>query len=243
MDKSTIDKLGIDLNKKEIISFVGGGGKTTTIKRLAGELKESGKKVLCTTSTSIEIFDEKHYDNQFIKEIPKDYIPKQGSITVFGEYIKNERFYTSNIELIEELIQRNIFDYILIESDGSRQHPIKAPNTTEPVISKFTTITVGLIGLDCLGQTVTEAAHRPEIFKEIIGVEDGHLIDYKDIVNLVRHKSGLFKNAIGRKVLYLNKVKEEQMEVVNKIKESLVGLDIHVEIGKFDIDLGSSLSF
>lgn len=234
MYKSIIDKLGIDINKSGIISFVGGGGKTTTIKKLASELKSSDKKVLCTTSTSIEIFDEKNYDHLFIKEIPKDYIPNLGSITVFGEYIKNERFYTSSIELIEELIQRNIFDYILIESDGSRQHPIKAPNTTEPVLSKFTTITVGVVGLDCLGQTVTEAVHRPEIFKEIIGVEDNHLIEYIDIVNLVRYESGLFKNSIGRKVLYLNKVKEEQMEVVNQIKERLVGLDIDVEIGMFE---------
>ncbi len=46
-----IEALKIDINKKKIISFVGGGGKTSLIYELGSELSKLGKKVIITTTT------------------------------------------------------------------------------------------------------------------------------------------------------------------------------------------------
>ena len=47
------EALDICLHKPAVIAFVGGGGKTTAMFRLAHELKALGKKVLVTTTTNI----------------------------------------------------------------------------------------------------------------------------------------------------------------------------------------------
>ena len=39
------ESLGININEKNIISFVGGGGKTTSMYTLANELSSLGKRV------------------------------------------------------------------------------------------------------------------------------------------------------------------------------------------------------
>ena len=46
---------GLDLHPSspDVVSFVGGGGKTTTMFRLAYELAQQGKRVVTTTTTHI----------------------------------------------------------------------------------------------------------------------------------------------------------------------------------------------
>lgn len=52
---SLIQALNIDINKKMIISFVGGGGKTSSIYELGSELSKLGKKVIITTTTHMQM--------------------------------------------------------------------------------------------------------------------------------------------------------------------------------------------
>lgn len=222
-----------NLGKREIISFVGGGGKTTTIERLALDLAGNGNRVLSTTTTAILIPSRDKYNQLFIGSLPKDYLPAKGSITVFGEYVENGEIRSNNLSLIDELINKDIFDYCLIEADGSKGKPIKAPNENEPVISKLTTVTVGVIGLDCIGKRVDEIAHRPDLLKDILEVLDDHLISYGDILKLVKHNNGLFKNSRGRRILLLNKVRDEQMQVATRIAEELKDARIKVIIEEF----------
>ena len=49
--ESLMKALKIDINKKQVISFVGGGGKTSLIYELGKELSKLGKKVIITTTT------------------------------------------------------------------------------------------------------------------------------------------------------------------------------------------------
>ena len=73
--KYLYESLGININEKNIISFVGGGGKTTSIYTLANELSSLGKKVLVTTTTHMHM--------------PKDYINFKGDINEIKERFKN----------------------------------------------------------------------------------------------------------------------------------------------------------
>jgi len=49
------EALGISMHKHAVIAFVGGGGKTTAMFRLAHELKAEGKRVLVTATTNIGV--------------------------------------------------------------------------------------------------------------------------------------------------------------------------------------------
>ena len=227
-----IEILGIDLDKNSVISVVGGGGKTTTIFMLGEELKELGKKILITTSTAIFIPDKSIYNDLFTKEVPKDFIPQAGTITYFSEEMDEFKLKTKKIELIEEIIKREIFDFILIEADGSKGMPIKAPASHEPVVSRCTIITIGVIGLDSLGTEINDInVHRPEVLKKLIN-EDINKIDVDVIISLVQDKNGLFKNCFGRKILLLNKANNNlRISQARVIKELLKDTDIFVVIG------------
>ena len=43
----------LDLHRGEMTALIGAGGKTTTMLRLARELREEGRKILLTTTTQI----------------------------------------------------------------------------------------------------------------------------------------------------------------------------------------------
>lgn len=226
-------KLSINLSKKNIISVVGGGGKTTSIIVLSKELKEEGKRVLVTTSTGMFIPKKVDYDNLFIGELPKKFIPTDGSITYYAEKNDdiNNKIKTQNISLIDEIIERKIFDIVLIEADGSKRLPIKAPAAHEPVISKHTSMTIGVVGLDSIGTMVNEEnVHRAELFKKIVG-EEVRIVDANAILKLVLDGRGLFKNSKGRTVLILNKADNSfKIEQGKIVRENLKNFNIHVLI-------------
>lgn len=213
--------LGLNLGKGEVLSLVGAGGKTTILFLLGEEFKKSSKNVLLTTSTAI--FNPKgNYDNCFIGDM-KDFNTEFGSITVFGEKLDGKKLIGPSLSKIDKIIQGGIFDSVIIEADGARMKPIKAPGDHEPVISKLTTKTIGVVGLDALGEKIKSIVHRPEIFINISGKGYLDQVDENSIVKLVLDKKGLFKGSRGEKVLVLNKASsKDRIESGRRIKNKLL---------------------
>ncbi|GMG95415.1 selenium cofactor biosynthesis protein YqeC [Tepidimicrobium xylanilyticum] len=214
-------KLG--LKKEEVISIVGGGGKTTTLFILADELRNLNKRVLVTTTTAIFSPKEEEYDYYFLGKL-EYFTPKEGSITIFGNRIEEGKLKGPSSIEIEEIVEKNIFDFILIEADGSKGKPIKAPNDYEPVIPKCTTKTIGVIGLDSFEKRIDHIVHRPEKFIEITNSNYSDTIDADIIIKLIFHPEGLFKEARGEKILLLNKASNQYYsfkgnEIRNKLLE------------------------
>ncbi len=221
MKKYLYENLNISLDKKEIISFVGAGGKTTTIFTLAEELKSLGKKVLITTTTKIFVPDKESYDNFFLSSIEKDKI-KPGTISIYAEKIDKGKINEVAREDLEAIIGKDYFDYYLIEADGAKHKPIKAPKDYEPIITNSTTKTIGLIGLDALYKNIVEISHRSELLLKLLGRKSTDSIEKKDLINLTLDKKGLFKDSIGEKILLLNKANNSFLvEEAKSIREEL----------------------
>ncbi len=101
---------------------------------------------------------------------------------------------------------RQDFDLVLVEADGSRQLPIKAPGPHEPVIPAGTDLVVGVLGLDGLGRPMDgQTVHRPERFAAITGCAAGAPIGWEHLAALLRHPEGLWKGASAARALLLNK--------------------------------------
>lgn len=215
--------IGINLREKEMLSFVGGGGKTTTIFQLAKELLKLNKKVLISTTTKIFTPSKDEYNYFFLKDIDEGFSPINGTITVLGEEIREDKLIGISKDKSDKIFKSDIFDYILMESDGSKRKPIKAPGLDEPVVPKTTTKTIGVIGLDCLGEKIDDlTVHRPELLLEISGESPLDTIDEETIIRLILHNNGIFKNACGDKILLLNKADdEERISRAIKIREKL----------------------
>lgn len=101
------------------------------------------------------------------------------------------------------------WDLVLVEADGSKHLPVKAPADHEPVVPEASSVVLGCIGLDCLGKPMDERyVHRPVLFRELTGCQPGEPIGSPHLINLVLHPQGLFKGAPSgaRRVLVFNKV-------------------------------------
>lgn len=199
----------IGLEEKDVISFVGAGGKTTMMFKLAEELRRNNK-VLVTTTTKIYVPLKDKYD--FIctnkKKLPRYITMKENGIYVLGLGVNKENKILGLSEKeLEQLAPH--FDYILIEADGSKEKQLKGWDEFEPVIYGKTTKTVGIIDIQAFGLVINEdKVHRSKIFCKVTGAEEGDTVKLEHLLKLIIHPLGLFKGSLGKRILYINKVEE-----------------------------------
>lgn len=235
---SITELFDIKKSKREMISLIGGGGKTTTIFKLAHSLRAIDKRVLITTTTAMYNPTTELYHNLVLldrnQRTDKDRDRDKGTITILGKCISKEnKLLGVDAHYLDELFSQEIFDYILVEADGAKKKPIKAPADHEPVIPNMTSITIGVIGMDSLEKTIDENnVHRSEIFTKITNSRIGDLITEEVISRLVVSKEGLFKDTpvYSKRYLLLNKADEmKQMEqamiISNMIRKSKFSLE------------------
>lgn len=224
-------------DEKSIISIVGGGGKTTTLFTLAAEL--ISKKVLLTTTTKILKPEQSDFfdivmggdSSRFLRELSIGEWKNHILCGIISEEYPG-KLTGINSSFIEKV--KDIFDYVIIESDGSAGRPIKAPAQHEPAILPDTSLYIGLIGLDCLGKNGSDTyVHRPELFSKIRGKSQKEKIGVSDMIKLVNSPDGLFKNAPDscRKIALINKADlipfREGKHLIDQIFE---GSTIQVEV-------------
>ena len=209
--KYLYESLGINNNEKNIISFVGGGGKTTSMYTLANELSSLGKKVLVTTTTHMHMPKDYINFNGDLNEIKERF--KDTNLITVGIKDKNEKISSVGNEIAEILIE--LCDFLLIEADGSKMLPLKAPASHEPVILSNTTMIVGVAGIDSLSKSIKEICHRPEHVCNILRKKEEDTINEKDIATLLSSEKGQKKyidkcnNAEYRAII--NKVDDEEL--------------------------------
>lgn len=225
----------IDLKpgKKDMICITGAGGKTSVLFQLAEELSAIGGKVLVTTTTAIYHPKSGQYDRIVVgpEKVPALFDNGEGKgITVYGTAVSSEdKLLGASPEFLDELYLNGKFDYIIVEGDGSKGRPVKAPASHEPVIPSLTGKLLGVIGLDCIGMEVSEeAVHRPELFCRITDCGEGSLISNETLVRLVLHEEGLFKAApaAAERYLVLNKADgDEDMRNAREMAKILRDFD------------------
>lgn len=207
----------LNIHKGSITSIVGAGGKTTLMFSLAEELRQKSK-VLVTTTTKIYVPPKYQYDYIAKSKDEFDYYNKLNckGIYVYGNDVNsNNKLIGLDCRLLEE--QLSYFDYVLIESDGSREKPIKGWADYEPVISNKTNNTIGIFSIENIGRKINENnVHRLEQFMNITDSCKGDTINIDHITKLIFHSKGLFKNAVGHKVLFINKVETEDDIVLTR---------------------------
>lgn len=169
--------LRIDPVDHRVIAFVGGGGKTTLIYELARELEAVGRRVLVTTTTHMEEPKES-WNVSHTVGIPCEEQP--GKIRGVSE------------EAYRKLKDR--CDVLLVEADGAKRKPLKAPAEHEPVIPKDTDMVVGIAGASAIGRTIGESCHRAELVGRLLGKSNDEVITEEDLVKVLKSEQGQMKN-------------------------------------------------
>jgi molybdenum cofactor cytidylyltransferase len=182
------------MKRGDVVSFVGGGGKTTSMFRLARELSAAGFRIVATTST--------HIAEDQIRLFPACIHPEEtaslgacldryGQCLLAGLPDGKGRVFHIDPDLITGLKKRPDVDCILIEADGSKSRPFKAPAAHEPVVLEITTILVPVVGMNCIGRPLDETAvHRPELVAALARARYGDRITPEMIARVLAHPGG-----------------------------------------------------
>lgn len=198
-----------------VVSFVGAGGKTSLLLHLARELEAEGHPVLVTTTTHLA--DPRGEGGGGARvllrpdlEAPAPVggptpLPCPG-VTLLVARAAEEAGKLKGVAPSQVARLAATWPFVLVEADGARRLPIKAPAAHEPVVPDGTALTAGVVGLDALGEPMDDrTVHRPERFAAVTGCAAGAPIGWDHVVALARHPEGLFKGARGRRVVLLNK--------------------------------------
>ncbi|MBI5669410.1 MAG: putative selenium-dependent hydroxylase accessory protein YqeC [Chloroflexi bacterium] len=148
-----------DIVPGDVVAFVGAGGKTSTLIALGHELAEAGLRVLATTTTRIgaDQLDLMPYAARLDTSMAAVSLALNDHRFVFlYDDIRQNKVYGAGKDQIPHLLDSVDSDVLLIEADGSRGLPLKAPKEHEPVIPAETTLVVPVASLSVLGQPLDE---------------------------------------------------------------------------------------
>ena len=192
-----------------VIALVGGGGKTTLMLRLARELAQSGARVIVTTTTHIFPPEGIPTSNPATVEAAKKALA-QDNLGCFGTPTEQGKLSAPSLSIddIEPLA-----DYVLVEADGAKHLPLKAPAEHEPVIPHQTRLVIAVAGLDGAGKPIREVAFRSPLYAALCGKAETQTVTPRDIALVLAHAHGQRKGVPkgARFSVLLNKADDETM--------------------------------
>ncbi len=177
-------KAALQIKKKELISLVGGGGKTTLMFALGRELAGWGKGIILTTTTKIwkpsSFLPHLFLSDQWV-DLKKAALKNLFSfpfIILAQKELTNGKLQGLNPEWVDELFLLDEVSWIIVEADGAAGRSLKAPKQGEPVIPQKTTLLIPVVGIDILNVPLEEEyVFRAQIASRILGVREGSVLN------------------------------------------------------------------
>ncbi len=207
----------LQLHTARSIAFVGAGGKTTAIWRISDELLSLNRCAIISptthileptlTSNSILYLAHSPQPDQLISLLnlaPRLILAAERAEIVDFD-IANEFPPARSIKLkgldshvVATLVANTptlVGATFLIEADGARRHPLKAPAQHEPPIPENVEVVVIVASLDAIDHPLTESTvHRSEIFAQLSQTKLGDSITPEMIARVILHEQGGLKN-------------------------------------------------
>lgn len=208
----------LGVRRGDVVAFVGAGGKTTTMFTLARELVDQGWRVLTTTTTMIApprpedgtvlaLSPDENQAHRLVELALSDNSHVTLATQLLPEQNKLRGVPPNWIPGLSSLV-----DAVLVEADGSRMRPFKAPAAHEPVVPPNTSLLIPVAGIDAIGKPLgPETTHRPERISALTGLPLGAEITPRVMAQVMAHSDGGRKGFAGDRVVPLvNKVQLPQ---------------------------------
>lgn len=162
---------GLALRDRELISIVGGGGKTTTLFELGRQLP---RRTVLTTTTKMG--SDRTEDCHVVID-PTDAalgaaLDAHNTVLTW-KATGPKRADGFAPERCDHWFETGIADNLVVEADGSKRRPFKAPLSYEPVIPTGTTLVLACIGMTAIGAPIEQGCFRAETVAGLIGASVG----------------------------------------------------------------------
>jgi molybdenum cofactor cytidylyltransferase len=196
----------LDIRPGDRVALVGGGGKTGLACRLVEEARRRGWTALFTTTT--RLLSPEHGADAYVIGEPnleslRQELSASGALFLARDWLDEWEDTPSGRQrkvggfsptAIADLVNNLNPDLALVEADGSRHRPFKAPAAYEPVLPPTTTLLVVVAGLSVLGLPLSDAAvHRPERVAELGGIALGTPVSAALVATVLAHPAGGLK--------------------------------------------------
>jgi probable selenium-dependent hydroxylase accessory protein YqeC len=183
------------ITEPALVSFIGAGGKTTLLLRLAEELSAAGHKVIVTTTT--RIYPPDKLPLILASTFDKALAELQGTLnTQHPVVIGSEISPDGKLKGLEPDIVNRLFKelqvFTLVEADGARGKSLKGFSDYEPLIPSASAFVFAVIGADVLDQKVAETqVHRSAQFCAATGVDAGAAINTRVLAKSYHQMHGI----------------------------------------------------
>jgi probable selenium-dependent hydroxylase accessory protein YqeC len=218
----------------EMVSLIGAGGKTTTLFRLAKELREKGGKILVTTTTKIFKPNKPHVERLFLVQDLNALITESRNIPrpiiIGAGYGVDDEGKLLGLPgpWLDEIKKSAEFDTILVEADGAASRLFKVPSELEPVVPDHSSRVIWTMAIKVIGKPLdANSVHRAERALALLGVSPGTILTHQHIVKLLAHGDGCLKGipAASRKVALINQADSpEEIQAAKKLAGALLPL-------------------
>jgi probable selenium-dependent hydroxylase accessory protein YqeC len=178
-----------------VYTFVGAGGKTTAMKRIAAHLTGTGVKARMTTTTKVGVHEFAGFLVSLVREAA-DFEraladPAPTRLVVAGS--ASDRRYLGLQPALIEGVRIGADAVLLVEGDGSRQRPMKVPQEHEPVIPANTSTVFAVMGASAFDEPMDER-HCYNFQKALALVgRTGSFFEAGQIASLAGDPEGCFK--------------------------------------------------
>jgi molybdenum cofactor cytidylyltransferase len=213
---SLVTALGIQ--PSDLVALVGGGGKSSLMFSLADEWEG----VVVTTTT--RIFTEQMKNASAVCVLENDSTLGASDNICLSEALKNKRrclvigtlkgkkAHGVSTEVPMEILDREDVTLVVVEADGSRMKPCKAPTEHEPVMPIGTSLVVPVVGIDAVGYRIGRVCHRPERVSDVTGLKESEILTASATATLLTHARGGLKDVPqdSRVVPFINKVETKE---------------------------------
>jgi probable selenium-dependent hydroxylase accessory protein YqeC len=189
----------LDIARVHAVALVGAGGKTTAMFELARLLAPA----VVTTTTHLAggqaVLANRHAVwAEGVLDVPLNPEDHVDVILVTGPADPGEVRLTGLSDSMWAGLRRWCALHqrpLLVEADGSRQRPLKAPAPHEPAIPADVDTVIVFAGLLGLGQALDdEHVHRPTVFAQLSGAPLGEPVTLDALALVLMHPAGGRKN-------------------------------------------------
>ncbi len=193
----------LGLADRELVAFVGAGGKKTAMATLAEAGVGRGLRVGYTTTTHMPPPGGLPLVVANTDDLPDALASVEAPVAFARKEVANPDRATRKVRghdaaVVDELFDGGRFDWLLVKADGARRREFKAPGPDEPVIPGASTSVVPVASVAAVGKPLdAETVHRPEHVATITGLDHGDVITPAAVGTVLASDEGGCKGVPG----------------------------------------------